>query len=147
MAGDIHEGKFLNKIQTARASAALPAAGAYDATPTEMVCVGAEFVTLYFTYTRGGAGGAFNFQVEVSPDATNWYDTATYEVGVLAAGADNTNRIQREITIYQAIGATAEMFVHGPVPLGGTVETMRITCAESGAVGTPGTVEIIARFA
>jgi len=141
------------RIQEARASAALPAAGAFDASPTELVCADMEFVLLYITYTRAGAGGAVTFKVEVSPrtadDATleDWYQAGILAGGAVAAGSDTTSAIQREEVEYQATGAGAETFVYGPIELRSNVERIRIPCAESGAVGTPGTVQITAVFA
>ena len=45
-------------FQVARASAALPAAGAYDASPTALMCAGFESAVFYFSYTRGDALGS-----------------------------------------------------------------------------------------
>lgn len=134
--------------QTARASAVLPAAGAFDSAPTALQCPGFDFVTLYLKYTRGGAGGAFKFKIEVSPDSSGsvWHQAGLYSPGTVTAGADTVSTEQREAVSYQATGASAELFVYGPVELNGTVERIRINAAETGAVGTPGTLEIKARF-
>lgn len=135
-------------IQTARASAALPAAGAYDATPRELYCMGFQRVLLSFTYTRGGAAGAFAFRVEVSPDtnSTNWHRLTLYSGAAVVPGADAQSDIQREAVEYQATGAGAEQFVFGPLALGGTVERIRVSAAETGNVGAPGTLAIQANF-
>ena len=53
--------------QTARVSAILPAAGAFDAAPLELACPGFDFVTLFITYTRGGAGGSVRMLPEFAP--------------------------------------------------------------------------------
>lgn len=135
-----------------RASAALPGAGAYDATPTETVVSGCGHFTLYFQYTRGAAGGSFGFRIDTSPFPVdqgvyqNWFRMALYSPGALAAGADVASNIQREAITYQATGAAIEMFVYGPVELRGTVERIRVACAEIGAVGTPGTLTILGMF-
>jgi len=45
-----------------RAAAALAGAGAWDATPLIISCQSKSRLTLYLSYTRGAAGGAFDFQ-------------------------------------------------------------------------------------
>jgi len=145
---------YLN-VQEARVSAALAAAGAWDATPVEMVCVYFDSVTLSFTYTRGAAGGAFDFQIEVSPysvvgnvpaGASEWVTESIYAAGAVAAGADTTSLVQRELESYTATGAGAEDFAYGPVSLGGTIERIRVRARESGNVGAPGTLQVEAVF-
>jgi len=143
-------------VQEARASAALPAAGAWDATPTELACPYFQQVALTFTYTRGALNGAFDFQIEVSlysvaanvpAGASEWVTESIYAAGAVAAGADTTSQVQRELQSYTSQGAAAEDFVYGPVNLGGTIERIRVRARESGAVGTPGTLQIEASFA
>jgi len=147
---------FCEQLQVARASAALPAAPAWDAAPTEMACAGFDFVTLNFTYTRGGAAGAFDWQVETSPyslaagvpaGAQEWQDPAIYASGAVAAGADTTSLVQRELESYTATGAAVETFTIGPTPLRSTFERLRVVARESGNVGAPGTLQIQAEFA
>lgn len=145
----------LRSQQTARASAALPAAGAWDAAPVELFSTGAESVTLHMTYTRGGAGGAVDFQMQVSPyslltlapaSAAEWQHMTQYTAGVLAAGVDTQSREQREYITYQAVGATTEAFVYGPVDLAERIERIRVTARESGNAGAPGTFAVTAMF-
>jgi len=137
-------------IQQARASAALPAAGAYDATPTEMACPSFDFVTLYIKYDENAAAvdGAVDIRIDISPDSTGtvWHRGTAYSVGAVVAGSDTTSNIQREEISYQAVGADAEYWVFGPVELRGTVERIRVAAQESGDVGDPGVCEIEARF-
>lgn len=130
--------------QTARADAVLPAAGAWDAAPTELFIGGASKVTLTFFYTRGGAAGAFDFELEVADTnaAARWYNSALYEPGVLAAGVDTASGIQREYITYTATGAGDELFVYGPVSLGGAIEWLRVPCRESGNAGAPGDLRV-----
>jgi len=145
---------YLN-VQEARASAALPAAGAWDATPTEMACPYFDNVTLRFTYTRGAAGGAFIWQMETSPysvvgnvpaGASEWETEAIKAAGAVIAGADTTSQVQRELQAYTTQGAAAEDFSFGPIALNGTVERIRVRAAESGVIGTPGTLQVEAVF-
>lgn len=142
-------------MQTARVSAALPGAGAWDATPLELVCGYFLRCTLYFTYTRGGAGGAFDFQVEYSPysvvanvpaGAQEWITMGLLSNGAVVAGADTQSREQREYVTYQATSAVAEDIPY-PIDLSGAAERVRVIARESGAVGTPGTLQVEAVFA
>jgi hypothetical protein len=134
-------------VAVARASAALAAAGAYDATPTEMFCPGFKRVTLFGEYTRGGAGGAVNLKIEGSPVGTGdvWHTLTQYSGAVLALGSDSVSGVQREVLKYGSTGAAIEKFTV-TVDLNGAVERLRVNCAESGAVGTPGTVKVTAKF-
>lgn len=142
-------------VQQARASAVLAAAGAWDATPLELACPGFNSVTLTFTYTRGGAAGAFDWQIQPSPysvaanvpaGAQEWSVDGIYAAGVVAAGGDTTSLVQRELQSYTALGAAVETFVFGPVELDGTIERIRVPCRESGNLGAPGLLQIQASF-
>ena len=135
-------------VQTARASAALAAAGAFDTSPKEMYCPGFDFVTLYVTYTRGGAAGAVKLRIDESPDSsgTVWAPRGAYGPATVAAGSDASSLEQRETLTYTATGASAEVFTVGPLALNGAVERLRVAAAESGNAGAPGTVAIQARF-
>ena len=150
---DSHPKGWANPINL-RASAALAGAGAWDAAPTESFSSGSRVLTLYFTYTRGAAGGAFDYQIEVSPysvvalapaGAAEW-DTADaiYAAGAVAAGADTQSLVQREYQTYESQGAAAEDFAIGPIEFQGTVERIRVRARESadGVVGTPGVLQI-----
>jgi len=140
---------------TLRASAALPAAGAWDATPTESFCTNAKAAVFTFTYTRGAAGGAFDWQAEYSiysaaalapAGAGEWTTEAIYGAGAVAAGVDTTSLVQRELQSYASQGAAAEDFTFGPITLDKSIERIRIRARESGVVGTPGTLQITANF-
>lgn len=147
---DAHPRGWQNPVNL-RASAALPAAGAWDAAPTESSASGAHNLTLSFTYERGAAGGAFDWQLEVSiyavaanvpTNASEWVTESLYAAGAVAAGADSRSRVQREFQTYQATGAGAEDFVYGPIALDGTVERIRVRAKECGVTGTAGTLQI-----
>lgn len=139
-------------LQTLRASAALPAAGAYDAAPTEHFAVDFDYVALFMTYTRGAAGGAFVMRMQFSPYAEapvsgeEWFDIAAYDIGLVALNADTLSTIQRETIQYGATGATAETTIYGPVNLSRTVQRLRILAAEIGDVDNPGTLEVVGLF-
>jgi hypothetical protein len=145
---DAHPRGWTNPVNL-RASAIL--AAAWDAAPTESFSSGAHNLTLSFTYTRGAAGGAFDWQLEVSiygvvgnvpAGASEWVTESAYAVGGVVAGVDTQSRAQREFQTYQATGAAAEDFVFGPIALDGTVERIRVRARESGDVQSPGTLQI-----
>lgn len=150
---DAHPKGWANPV-TMRASAALPAAGAWDAAPTEQNCFGARGVTLSLTYTRGAAGGAFDFQFEYSiysvaanvpAGAGEWAEGTLYDPGALAPGVDVQSRVQQEYVTYGSTGAAAATFGYDLV-FDGPVERIRIAARESGVPGTPGTLVIAAEF-
>lgn len=122
---------------TARASAALPAAGAYDSSPTQISCDTFNELTFLVRYTRGGAGGAVTYKVEFSNDASIWYQNSDTEIGDVTAGSDTINLTQRAESSYQATSASAENFTTQTFTVLGNF--CRIVMKESGAVGTPGT--------
>ena len=144
-------GNFLPE-QVARASAALPAAGAFDPAPTEMPCPYMDWVTFYISYTRGAAGGDMQFIVELSPYSVDragvedWFRASLYAAGAVVSAADSLSNLQRNAIEYGSQGAAIESVVYGPIALLKTVERARISCAESGNVGTPGTAHIVALF-
>ena len=134
---------------TFRASAALAGAGAWDAAPLEIAVPQHGRLVLFLSYTRGAAGGAFDFQLVVSPYSAvvavvqNWFSESEFTPAVLAAGADSQSRIQREYVTYLSQGVPIENFVYGPIELGGGIERLRIPARESGIAGTPGTLHIV----
>lgn len=128
--------------QVARASAALPVAGAWT-TPSELYCPTFLHATLAFTYTRGGAGGKFEFKIEVAnaKAPTVWHQFSLYDPGTLASGSDVLSLQQRESVEYASTGAGAERFAY-QFYLNGLWEKIRVPARETGAVGTPGTLKI-----
>ena len=140
---------------TLRASAALPAAGVWDATPTESFCTSARTVLLSFTYTRAAAGGAFDFQIQTSiygavgnvpTGAEEWETESLYASGAVVLGADSQSAVQREFQRYGSQGAAVEAFTFGPINIDGA-ERIRVRARESGAVANPGTLVIVAELA
>lgn len=135
-----------------RASAALGAAGAWDAAPTEQNIFGSQGLTLSFTYTRGAAGGAFDYQIELSPysiaalapaGANEWVTEGIYAAGAVALGVDTQSREQREYQTYGSQGAAAEDY-QIDYELQAPYERIRIRARESadGVQGTPGTLQV-----
>lgn len=141
--------------QVARASALLPAAGAWDAAPLELICIGMEAVLLVFSYTRAVAGGDMRFRVEVSlfgsaaltpAGMPEWARATVLDSGVVVSGTDTLSNIQRGRVEYGSTGAGAETFVYGPLALKKLVTRIRVTAQESGVIGNPGTAAVYAAF-
>jgi len=137
--------------QVVKISAALEAAGAWD-TPLELGSAYAQHLTLHFTYTRGAAGGAYDFQFQHSPysiaalvptGASEWITEAIFAAGAVALGADTQNSVQRDYQTYGSTAAGAET-VSYDIALDGNVERYRVRARESadGVVGTPGVLQI-----
>ena len=135
-----------------RVSAALAAAGAWDATPVEQNIFGAQGLTFSFTYTRGAAGGAVDYQIELSPysaaalapaGAAEWLTESIYAAGAVALGADTQSRVQREYQTYGSLVAAAEDW-QIDFDLKAPYERIRIRARESadGVQGTPGTFQV-----
>ncbi len=143
---------LIDSLLTLRASAVLEAAGAWDPAPVEVPCVGMEAITFYISYTRGGAAGAVDFQVEYSPYSADvagvedWFTMSIYGAAAVGAGADTTSLLQRELITYTPTAALIENFVYGATGLKNTVERLRVRCRESGNAGAPGTAHIVALF-
>ena len=129
------------QLVTLRTAAALPAAGAYDVTPLVVACPSFTRITLLGSYTRAAALGAATMALEFCPTATGagaWYRLSEIAAGLLAAGADVANLTQRSTLTYTSTAAGAESFVWD-LELPTAMERVRCACAESGAVGNPGT--------
>lgn len=149
--GDPHPRGYANPVNL-RVSAVLTAA--WDATPVESFSTNALEMSLHFTYTRGAAGGAFDWQLEVShysvtalvpAGASEWVTMSLYAPGPVALGADSQSRIQREYITYGSQGAAAEDHTFY-VELNKVVERVRIPARESadGDQQSPGTLQITA---
>jgi len=139
--------------QAARALAVLPPAGAYDAAPLELESGLMKWVTLSVTYIRGAVNGAVDLMIETSPynqaaevpaGAQEWFTSTLYVAG--AAPGPVGSDVYEEFITYTSTAAT-NAYTYGPIRLGGTIPRLRVSCRESGVVGTPGTCHITAYFA
>jgi len=142
----------VSSLNTARASAALTAAGAWDAAPTEFFISGADSLGVHLTYTQGAAGGAVDVQLQLSPysvaalvpaGANEWETQTLYSAGVVVGGADTQSLMQAEYVTFDPVTAAAESVAFAPVALNGLFERCRVQARESGVVGTPGTAAIV----
>lgn len=129
-----------------RASAALPAAGAYDTASTATVidAKAYSFLELRINYTRGGVGGSAKFKVLVASDNTS--QTVFYErtiddgtINVSSNGASYSNVYTSEKQLPVASGAATESrtFIIDV----STARYVKILFAEVGAVATPGILD------
>jgi len=103
-------------------------------------------VTLGFTYEQGAAGGAVDYQIELSlysvaalcpAGFSEWITESVYSAGAVALGADTQSDVTREFQTYQSTAAGDEDFAYSlelPTP----VERIRIRVRESAADGVPG---------
>ena len=141
---------LVRKDNTFRVEAALGAAGAWDADPLEVGIPGADSVLLFCAYTPGAAGGAVDLILEASPYSVdglvlqNWHELSVVAVGAVVAGADVTADVQREgWSTYEATGGDREGYILGAYGLAAGVERLRVTCRESGVLGTPGEMHVV----
>ena len=138
-------------LAVTRVSAILLPASAWDVTPIELEAAHANHISFYFTYTRGGAAGAFDYRIQSTPysldagvaaGAQVWSQFSTLDPAAVVAGVDVTGFVQRRDTTYTATGAAVESFAIGPFELLGTIERIRVGARESGNAGAPGTLQI-----
>lgn len=128
----------------ARASAALPAAGAYDTTPTKVdVAPYATSITLWATYTRGTTNGAARIKPEVSPDGVTWYRATLVDTTTIGGTAPDGVLATRALAYDLPVPASASA-----VRTSHTVDVrgarfFRCAGAEVGVVGTPGTLALL----
>jgi hypothetical protein len=126
-----------------RTAAALPAAGAFSSSDP-IACNQYKQIAFQFNYTRGAAGGAVTYKIEftnsLTPVPIKWKQTAQFDPPAIVAGTDTTIPTQRALFKYQATGGTEEGFMSPVFNVSGNF--VRISVAESGAVGTPGTASV-----
>ena len=118
---------------------------------TEIVVAGAGSIMLSFTYTRGEAGGGFEFRVETSiyavvgnvpTGAGEWGREPIYAPGFVADGADTVSLVQREYEAYGSSGAAAETFNYGVIELSRVIERLRLVVREPNDPQIFGTLQI-----
>ena len=137
--------------QVARVSAALAAAGAWDATPLELLCDYANSLAVEIVYTRGAAGGAVDIQVQASlysvaalvpTGGLEWEDISIKAAGMVVPGFDTQSHVQADYYTFTSLAAAIDSINVGPIILGGLYERIRIYAREAGILGTPGTCQL-----
>lgn len=126
--------------QVARASAALEAAGAFDASPTT-VSIGpqTQSLTVRFAYTRGGAAGYARVGIELSSDGTTWYSPTLADGtvgGTAPYGVLPLRVLQYDLPAPASGGVLRSSFALDVSPW----RYARFPCAEVGNTGAPGTL-------
>lgn len=130
--------------KTARASAALPASGADDSSPTAVpLSSAAQTATVWATYTRGGSGGYARIKPEVSPDGVSWFKAALVNVGTIGGTAPSGVLATRalEYDLPTPASGSALSTAH-PIDVRGA-RFLRIPAAEVGNTGAPGTLALL----
>jgi hypothetical protein len=137
------------EIFTLRDAAALPAAGAFDATPRTLQTFGKASCLLLLTYTPGAAGGAFRLRIDhgnVDPVAGQiWARDPAVNAAVFASGADGVEQVTSSYKDFQSITPGVANYFRYAIPINGA-DSIRIAAAETGVVGTPGNLTIRAIF-
>jgi len=125
----------------ARASAALPAAGAYDTagTATAVSVLDRDFVSIWCTYTRGAADGRAKVKVIASADDGTTYATVLVTDGTTPSAAMPSYSDERNLPV--STGATAEEWMLPPLDVS-CFTHIKVLGAESGVTGTPGALVI-----
>lgn len=131
---------FQKQTGTARSSAALAAAGAFDTSPTALDMSNMGQIQFFLSYTRGAAGGSFDYKIELSPDGTNWYQQSAADADNVTTAADTTVETQRKLWLYKNTSASAEKFASPIFSI--CSPWVRINVAEVGDTANPGTVAI-----
>lgn len=136
--------------QTFRASAALAAAGAYDASPTEVPTGGKKYLTINPAYDEdaGAANGRLKYKVEgcvTTGGVDNWKPISAGEQQATVQGA--ATEVWLEPAEYEFDPLTAaEEGVSRVYDVRG-FHKVRIPCCESGDVANPGVAEVEGTFA
>ncbi len=139
--------------QTLRARATLPAGGAFDAAALEIDVQEFPRLTVFGDYEPGMAGGAVDIAVQWSPyqDAEAavvvaaggmaWYPVMHVDANVLVPGTIEITDVQERYIRYQP-PAVAQCALSFSIDIPSSAERFRCLCAESGAIGKPGTLAL-----
>lgn len=127
-------------IITVRASAVLPASGAYDSSPTTIEVDFAREVEVYITYTRGAAGGAFQVKVLTSADNVTFCERTVIDGNSLASGAMNVYTASYKFPVAASGSAENRSLIVNV----NTTKFIQFVFAEYGVTGTPGTLAAVA---
>ena len=147
---DIAPVLYDSQYAQARASAALPVAGAYDATPTEIPTGGRKKLLVDFQYDEnaGAANGRGKYQIWkcITDDAAadQWGPISAGEMQLTVQGANTEIWIQAAEYEFDPTAATNEGITREFDVTG--AHKIRIPACESGDIANPGTVRIVARF-
>lgn len=99
-----------------------------------------EELTLLVAYTRGGAAGSIQYQVQFSLDKLTWYAATQFEAAAIVAGTDVNIASQKANIVYVATSASQELVTSVTFTVIGNF--FRVIFGELGNAGAPGTAEI-----
>lgn len=131
-----------------RASAALPAAGAYDAAPTEIPTGGMTKLTIHLSYDEAAVGGKVRiilYGAMLVGAADVWRPLVLGEQQAAVVGTGILTYIEPGIYEFDPLTTGLEG-VSIPLDIVGGWYKVRIAAAESGVIGTPGTCQIDGTF-
>ncbi len=125
-----------------RASAVLPASGAYDTAGASFIMNvnDRDTVSLWCTYTRGAASGAAKIKLYGSCDNGTTYAACTV-VDPASYSAGTQTLVGADFKLPVATGASAEQWIVPNVDVSAFTHIM-VLGAEHGVTGTPGTLVI-----
>lgn len=134
--------------QEFRAFDALPAAGAWDATPTEFRVPHSCRLTLFVEYTQGAAGGSVDVDIQTTPHnidqtapALTWYSLSILGANAVIAGAATRGQLEPfYINFDPTTGARETIPIDLSFPA--FVERVRVRCREIGVTATPGSCRV-----
>lgn len=134
--------------QELRAFAILPAAGAWDATPTPITVPHGCRVTLFCEYTEGAPTGTVDIDVQVSPHgadqtapALTWFSLSALLIPAVAAGAQTRGQLEPLYINFDPLTVGREGFVID-LSVPAYVERLRARGREVGVAGTPGSLRV-----
>ena len=131
-------------MRLVRASAVLPASGAYDAEEDTLrvdLSACSQTVTLWCKYTRGDAGGYAAIRPIISPDGVNWYKATLVNGTVTVSapyGSIPITAAQHELP--EPADGDEFAFAHTLDVAG--ARFLKIPAAEVGVTASPGTLEV-----
>ncbi len=99
-----------------------------------------EELTLLVAYTRGGAAGSIQYQVQFSLDKITWYSTTEFQAAAIVAGTDVNIASQKGNIVYVATAAGTELVTSPTFTVIGNF--FRVVFGELGNAGSPGIAEI-----
>lgn len=128
-----------------RASAALPAAGADDPTPTKVdLSSSVETLTLWVAYTRGGAAGYARIKPQVSPDGVTWYRATLIDGSAIGGTAPAGVLATRALEYDLPVPADASILRTAHTVDVRGARFFRCPAAEVGNTAAPGTLVLSA---
>jgi len=137
----------------ARVAAALPAAGAWDAAPVEFAVAGYDAMMLYLAYEPEADDNACDWQIQYSPYAADipavvsWFAETAEQVAAVVVGTTTIVNVQTAYSSYEEEAVADQGITYGPILLHKLgAERCRIVARESGLVGNPGTLTILAKL-